>query len=408
MIMALAMPLAAVLPTTPAAAMIGWEHTAGTVDLYRIDGSLLVRSTCPSGAVSFDPATCAAGVRRAPLAEALSRASAQFGERIETCQAAAEAEAGRIQRIDLRLLELLSWSPDAAAPELARLQQQIDDLSDQELAQASIDADLRSQIALIEQRLEAAGADELALLATLRQREQGTSVALQATRAALSAEREELVRRLADDSGGDEFRGLQTQRARLVADFNAQGRCVADEVQERVDFTKALQMLANQALDYEVSALHAEFARYDPAMQALGSALAALDGVDDVVEVLRYGSWGATPLEHMWELRFGLPVTEEGLRYGSLACSARYEHDTVGYRVVCDQVRVHTPGGVFAMDSHRELGLERDGVDLATEIPELGAYAGPAMGMWTVTMQCYSPFPDNPDVLSSCSLTLLK
>lgn len=221
-------------------------HDQGRTALYYLEGTDIVRRICDDDAVIYDHATCSKLERRAPAHRVFAKSAETFGGDLPQLQARLGQLKTGIDRIDVRLHELLETpvGPDTDALRAA-IERLVRDYAEQDVSVR----DLADQVARLEAEVargDLVAEEQLRLTGAAHARAVGRLTAI-ATE--IQAKRQELVEASAANPDTT-FQGLLRDRERLTDDFASTKWDLDREVEEAIGLGTLYTRLADTGFAY--------------------------------------------------------------------------------------------------------------------------------------------------------------
>lgn len=219
---------------------------------YYVDGADLVRAICPSGTVVFDRSTCHDRVRRVPLNLVREPVSEAFADALRRQDDLVASLMTKIDRIDLKLQELMATGSFPNAAHADELKAKIDLLEGDVTRLGTRVRDLSVQITQIEDRLaERPNGDLLQELSDRREERRAADVELQSLTAQRDSLRSELIALAADIGDEETFRIVKAQRVSAVADYEAAKDAQVTALKKLVTVDRIFAYMADSGMTYE-------------------------------------------------------------------------------------------------------------------------------------------------------------
>ncbi len=230
---------------------------SGNTYIYFSEGSNIVRAKCTSGTVLFDRATCQLEPVTVPTKFFFQEVSKFFGSELPQLEQEKSAIFVKIQRIDVRLLDLMSLDPDPIRADLKPLIAS----KEMEIAEnATLIATYADQIARMEREL---GLSEDPSLRLLLQDTQLKLSEVKSTETQLQKQlmelRQQYIAANASIFDPAMFNDLQAQRTQNVSALNNISRSMTRELDELVQMNRTMKMVIDQGFVYELRAHSAGF-----------------------------------------------------------------------------------------------------------------------------------------------------
>ncbi len=243
--------------------------------IYFAEGSDIVRAECADGAVLFDRATCKTDPVTVPAGLFFQEVNKYFGAELPRLETEKSAAFIKIQRIDVRLIDILSIEPDPIRSDL----KPAIDAKLWELAEiAAVIAAFAEQIARIERELLLGEDPSLRLLL------HDTQLKISEAKTTESELQKQLLdlRQLyiaANATIFDQtmFRDLQAQRAQIVSSLRTIDANMGTEMDELVQMNRTFKMVIDQGFVYE---LRAHAAGFPESKVVAGKFFAAFNAAD--------------------------------------------------------------------------------------------------------------------------------
>ncbi len=239
-----------VLRSTSAHADVATNLGSSQVALFFREGESIVRTFCRADSVIYDRATCQTALHAVPANEFYDALGGDFGGDAEQWERRIREYYVKIDRIDLKLLELINAEPNPSGPDVL---EQIEAKQRQLAETDGKVAEIQDQIARIQRSLSQRENPDLRRQLQALQIELADKVAAQTTqREALHRLRDEYVQANSDVINADTLRDLSAQRHDVVSQIDDAKGSLAREMKELASVARTFSFVADQGFTYEV------------------------------------------------------------------------------------------------------------------------------------------------------------
>lgn len=219
---------------------------------YYVDGSHLVRGMCPNGTVVYDRSTCHERIRRVPLNLIREPVAEEYADALRRQDELVQALMTKIDRIDVKLAELMATGSFPNAARADALKAEIHGLEADITTLSTKVADLTVQITQIEDRLaDQPSGDLLQQLSDLRAERSAADVELQSLTEQRDERRSELIALAADIGDEETFRIVKAQRVQAVGDYEHAKTAQVAALKQLVTVDRIFAYMADAGMTYE-------------------------------------------------------------------------------------------------------------------------------------------------------------